>query len=62
MASRWWVWMRMGLAVVITLLSGAQTQEKAIDLEEIDFSTTTGFNLASLAVVLILIALYATWW
>ncbi|HEY7884464.1 MAG TPA: sodium/sugar symporter [Cellvibrionaceae bacterium] len=52
----------IGLAVVITLLSGAKEQEKAVHLDDIDFSTTTGFNIASIAVVLILIALYAAWW
>jgi SSS family solute:Na+ symporter len=52
----------IGLAVVITLLSGTHDQEKAVDLEEIDFSTTTGYNLASLGLVLVLIALYAAWW
>lgn len=52
----------MGLAVVITLATGAKEHEKAIDLKEIDFSTTTGFNLAGLGVVLVLIVLYTVWW
>ncbi|MDQ2077102.1 sodium/sugar symporter [Marinimicrobium sp. ABcell2] len=52
----------MVLAVVITLASGAKEHDKAIELDDIQFSTTTSFNLASLGVVLILIALYAAWW
>ncbi len=50
------------IALLITMLSGVKEQEKAIDLQGIQFSTTTGYNLASLGVILILIALYATWW
>ncbi|VAV97635.1 hypothetical protein MNBD_ALPHA02-1369, partial [hydrothermal vent metagenome] len=37
-------------------------QDNAVDLEDIDFSTSRNFNLSALGVVLILTALYATWW
>ena len=31
-------------------------------LEGVSYKTTTGFNIAGVGVILILIALYATWW
>jgi len=49
-------------AIIVTLISGAREQENAIDLKGVTFSTTTGFNIAGIGVVLILIALYASWW
>ena len=33
-----------------------------VDLKQVDYSTSTGFNLGALAIVAILVALYATWW
>lgn len=50
------------LAVVITLISGAKEQSNAIHLDNIDFSTRTSFNVLSIGVVLILVALYSVWW
>ena len=50
------------LAIVISMLQGNKDQPDAIDLADIDFSTTRGFNVAGVAVALILAALYATWW
>lgn len=50
------------LAVIITFASGGKEQEKAVHLDGIEFKTETGFNIASLGVVLILIALYSAWW
>ena len=51
-----------GIAIVISIVQGNQRQPDAIDLDDIDFSTTRGFNIAGVAVALILAALYATWW
>lgn len=51
-----------GLAVGISLWQRADVQPGAVDLDEIDFKTTTGFNIAGVAVAVILAALYATWW
>ncbi len=42
--------------------AGAGEQSGAIDYNEVDISTTTHFNLASLVIVLMLAGLYATWW
>ncbi len=50
------------IAVVISLLGKAPDNAEAVDVSEIDFSTTTSFNVATVATILILIALYATWW
>ncbi len=50
------------LAVAVTYLAGAKVQENSIDLNGISFKTTGGFNAAGIGVILILIAIYATWW
>ncbi len=50
------------LAVVISLAENKGRHENAVDLGGIDFDTSKGFNLAGLAVALVLVALYATWW
>lgn len=50
-----------GLAIAVSMLQNRE-QEGAIHLDEIQFATTTGFNISALAVTLILAALYATWW
>ena len=53
----------LGLAVVISLKSRQPQQSaQAVDVGNIDFSTSNGFNLATIGIVLILAALYATWW
>ncbi len=48
--------------MLISRLQGAGEQSGAIDYNEVDISTTTHFNLASLVIVLMLAGLYATWW
>jgi SSS family solute:Na+ symporter len=61
---------RVGLAFVLCILlgmlvsrmQGAAAHPDAIKYNEVDTSTTAGFNWASLAIVLILTGLYATWW
>ncbi|MDO8343705.1 MAG: sodium/sugar symporter [Cellvibrio sp.] len=50
------------LAAAVTLLGGAKEQANAIHLDDVSFKTTSGFNVASVGVILILIAIYATWW
>jgi SSS family solute:Na+ symporter len=53
----------LGIAVALSLLwprrDGAALK---VDLKQIDYSTSTGFNLAALTVTAILIALYTIWW
>ena len=50
------------IAIVISVAQGNREQPGSIELADIDFSTTQNFNVAGVAVVLILAALYATWW
>ena len=45
------------IAVVISVMQTNEDQPGSVDLADIDFSTTRGFNAAGIAV-----ALYATWW
>jgi SSS family solute:Na+ symporter len=61
---------RVGLAFILCLvvgmlvsrLQGGRVHPDAIEYGEVDTSTSSGFNLASLAVILMLTGLYATWW
>lgn len=50
------------LAIIATYLGGAKDQEKAVDLQDVSFKTTSGFNVCAIGVLLILVAIYATWW
>ncbi len=50
------------VAVAITLLGGTKEQANAIHLDDVSFKTTSGFNVAAVGVILILVAIYATWW
>jgi SSS family solute:Na+ symporter len=52
----------LALAVVLSLLVPSRTNANRVTVQDVDFRTTTGFNVACLGIVLILIALYATWW
>jgi SSS family solute:Na+ symporter len=50
------------VGIVVSAIQGAEEHPDAIDYAEVDTSTTTGFNVAALVVVLMLAGLYATWW
>ncbi len=50
------------LAIIISLAEKKGVSENAVDLNNIEFKTTSGFNVASIAVVCLLIAFYSTWW
>ena len=52
----------MGIGMLISIVQQAGGHPKAIDYAAVDTSTSRGFNIASLAVILMLTALYATWW
>ncbi|MGT2513925.1 sodium/sugar symporter [Sphingomonas panni] len=52
----------LGLAIVLSLAIKGRGDADRITMEGVRFNTSTGFNIAGLGVVLILIALYATWW
>ena len=61
---------RVGLVFILCMIFGmlisrfqdAGDHADAINYKEIDTSTTTGYNLASLVVVLMLAGLYIVWW
>jgi SSS family solute:Na+ symporter len=50
------------IAIVVSIAQGNREQAGSIELADIEFSTTRGFNIAGVSVALILAALYATWW
>ncbi|KQM93902.1 sodium transporter [Sphingomonas sp. Leaf22] len=52
----------LALAVVLSLAIKGRGDANRITMQGVSFGTSTGFNIAGLGVILILIALYATWW
>jgi SSS family solute:Na+ symporter len=58
-----WVFLAcFALAVVISLAQPRRESALRVELKQIDYSTSAGFNVAALAITAILIGLYATWW
>jgi len=52
----------VAVAIVVTLLERKGEADNAIDLKGIEFQTSSGFNWASMGVVMILVAFYTAWW
>jgi SSS family solute:Na+ symporter len=52
----------MVIGVLISKMEHGGEHPKAVDYKSVDTSTSTGFNLASLVVILMLAALYTVWW
>ena len=52
----------VGLGMLISKLEGAGEQPGAIHFDEVDCRTSASFNVSSIAIVLMLTALYAVWW
>ena len=52
----------LGIAVVLSLLQTRRDPVLKVELRGIDYSTSTGFNVAALIITAILIGLYTTWW
>lgn len=52
----------LALAVLVSLAKPARADSNRITMQGVSFGTTTGFNVAGVIVIVILIALYATWW
>ncbi len=52
----------IAVGIAVSAIQGAEAHPEAIDYEDVDTSTTTGFNVAAMVVVLMLAGLYATWW
>ena len=61
---------RVGLVFVLCMIIGILISKmehggehpKAVDYKAVDTSTSTGFNLASLVIILMLAGLYTVWW
>ena len=50
------------LAIAVTLFEKSGVQKNAVNLDDVDFKTDNMFNISSVGIMLILAALYATWW
>jgi SSS family solute:Na+ symporter len=50
------------IAVAISLMSPQKEAAMRVDIKNVDFKTGTGFNIASVVIVLVLASLYYTWW
>jgi SSS family solute:Na+ symporter len=54
--------MCLALTYVVSLQESAPKNDHSVSWDDVNFATTTGFNIAGIGCVLILIGLYATWW
>lgn len=52
----------LALAVAVSLARPAPAEVNLITREGVSFRTTMGYNVAAVIIIVILIALYATWW
>ena len=52
----------MVLPIVTVFIEKAGEHDNAVQLGDINFTTTSSFNIATVGIVLILTALYVTWW
>ena len=52
----------VGLAVIISLFEGKGDHEHAVQLNDINFKTSSVFNVASVALTIVVAAFYITWW
>jgi len=50
------------IGIIVSLMQRQGAQAKAIDYGAVDTSTSSSFNIASAVIVMLLVALYATWW
>lgn len=50
------------VGVIASRIQGAEDHPDAIDYRTVDTTTTGGFNLAAVVILLMLAGLYATWW
>ncbi|WP_438864204.1 sodium/sugar symporter [Neptunicella sp.] len=47
---------------LVSMAGKASDNDSSVSLQQITFSTTKGFNIAATGIIVILIALYTTWW
>jgi len=50
------------LAVVVSLVTPAHAEADTIETRDVSYATGKRFNIGGVAVMLLLVALYATWW
>jgi SSS family solute:Na+ symporter len=52
----------LALAVVVSLARPSPKEQNVVTMDGVSYATPGAFNMAGLGVILILIALYGTWW
>jgi SSS family solute:Na+ symporter len=52
----------LALCYVVSIMGKAPQENSSVSLDEVSFDTGKPFNIAAIGVILILTALYATWW
>jgi len=52
----------LALCFIVSIMGKENEEDSSVDLSQVSFETKSSFNIAALGVVVILIALYATWW
>jgi SSS family solute:Na+ symporter len=52
----------LAIAVALSLMQPRPDAVLRVELKDIDYSTSAGFNVAALIITAILIGIYATWW
>ncbi len=52
----------LALAAIVSIMEKQLVHAQAIDLGDIDFSTDRSYNLAAVAVIMILAGFYVSWW
>ena len=52
----------LGLAIVVSLVTRSRADTDTIDTKSVSYTTQTSFNVGAIGVIMILIALYGTWW
>src|SRR3954453_23792177 len=50
------------LCVIVSLATPQRSGTDTIDTSNVRYKTSAGFNIGALGVILVLVALYATWW
>ena len=52
----------LGIAIVVSLGKPGAANANRIEVSGVSYATSNGFNIASIGVIMVLIALYVSWW
>ncbi len=52
----------LAIAIALSLAQAPRSSALRVELKQVNYSTSVGFNVAAIAITAILIGLYATWW